>query len=283
MKKIIIFTLLALSINLAAFSQGSRVRWKRQKSAQLDLQLLHSTFAINLPTAETLQKGDFEFEISHRFLPAVSTGSETLFGVDGPVNMRLALGYAPSNRLVVTLGRSNVEDNIDLSFRYKALQLRNNVAPVLLSFHGGVAYTSGANLPLTDNSKRRQYYAQLVLNTLIGKRIGLGLVPSYLHNAHIYCPNTQYSLVLGSYVQFYVSPLWSVLAEWMPTLMGWRRWHNTLSLGIELETGGHFFKIFVTNNRNLNPSQSLTGADLDFDAGDYRFGFMITRLLKFAK
>lgn len=48
---------------------------------------------------------------------------------------------------------------------------------------------------------------------------------------------------------------------------------------LEIETGGHFFKIFLSNSTDLNQTQFLSGADKSFDDGDLRLGFMITRLL----
>ena len=87
-------------------AQGKRVRWKRQATpVRPELQLFHSPHLVSLPTATTLQKGDFEFEISHRFIPTLNSGYSSLYGLDGPVNMRIALGYAPTNRMVITLGR----------------------------------------------------------------------------------------------------------------------------------------------------------------------------------
>lgn len=266
-----------LFLTSLAFSQS---RWSRKEQTRPDLQLFHSTFLINLPTAETQQKGNLEFEISHRFVPPVSEGGSALFGFDGPVNMRIALGYAFTNRLIVTLGRSNVNDNVDLQFKYKALQLRNSLLPILVTLNGGAAYNSQLSYELQDNNRRYQYWGQMIINTMIGKKLGLGVVPSYVHNAHVYCEDVQYSFTAGNYIQYYVSPLWSIAAEWIPTVTGWRQYHNSFSFGIELETGGHFFKVFATNNKTLNTTQYLSGADLDFDNGDWRLGFMITRVLK---
>jgi hypothetical protein len=276
-RNILIFFLLVLFTT----SVLSQTKWSRKQRTQQDLQLFHSTYLINLPTAETLQKGDFEFEISHRFVPPVSEGGSALYGFDGPVNMRIALGYAPTNRFIATLGRSNINDNVDLQLKYKALQIRNTKFPILVTINAGGAYNSQLPVELSDNSKKYQYYGQLVVNTLFGKKLGLGIVPAYLYNAHIYCADTEYAFTLGNYAQYYVSPLWSVVAEWIPTVSGWRQYHNSFSLGIELETGGHFFKVFGTNNQSLNHSQYMSGADLDFDEGDWRIGFMITRVLKF--
>lgn len=265
-------------------AQDKQIRWQRtQASTEPELQLFHSTQSVNLPTAETLQKGDFEFEISHRFIPTINEGSDVLYGLDGPVNMRLALGYAINNRMIITLGRSNVKDNTDLHYKYKFLQIRGEKVPVLVAGRVGAAWNTevdGRDKGDTDNF---QYYGQLIINTLLNKKLGIGVVPSYLYNSHIYCEDTQDTFSLGLNGQFYVSSLWSLLAEWSPTVTGWRSSHNPVAFGIELETGGHFFKIILTNSYLLNPSQFLTGADIDFNDAEWRIGFNITRLLKFSK
>ncbi|MGD9898820.1 MAG: DUF5777 family beta-barrel protein [Calditrichaceae bacterium] len=265
-------------------AQDKKIRWQRSRTlTEPDLQLFHSTQSVNLPTAETLQKGDFEFEISHRFFPTINEGPDTFYGLDGPVNMRLALGYAINNRMIVTLGRSNVSDNVDLQFKYKFLQLRGEKLPVLVAGRVGAAWNTEVGGRDKGDPDNFQYYGQLIINTLIKKRFGIGVVPSYLYNSNIYDDNVQDSFTMGLNGQYYVSSVWSVLAEWNPTVTGWRSSHNPVSFGIELETGGHFFKIILTNSYLLNPSQFLTGADIDFNDTEWRIGFNITRLLKFSK
>ncbi len=265
-------------------AQEKQIRWQRSGAlTEPDLQLFHSTQSVNLPTAETLQKGDFEFEISHRFVPTINEGPDAFYGLDGPVNMRLALGYAINNRMIVTLGRSNVTDNVDLHYKYKFLQIRSEKLPVLVAGRVGVAWNTGVDGRDKGDPDNFQYYGQIIINTLIKKRLGMGVVPSYLYNSYIYGEDIQDTFTLGLNGQYYVSSVWSVLVEWNPTVTGWRSSHNPLSFGIELETGGHFFKIILTNSYLLNPSQFLTGADIDFNDTEWRIGFNITRLLKFSK
>jgi hypothetical protein len=67
---------------------AQKVKWQRSQTVAPALALFHSSHAINLPTAETLQKGDFEFEISHRFVPPMSEGYDALWGLDGPAHIR---------------------------------------------------------------------------------------------------------------------------------------------------------------------------------------------------
>ena len=53
------------------------------------------------------------------------------------------------------------------------------------------------------------------------------------------------------------------------------------TFGIELETGGHFFKILLTNQPRMNPTQFLGGTPFEFKADEWRVGFNVTRILAF--
>ena len=283
MRLVSVFVLvLALTSPAALLAQDGASSWKRSDAEHLPpLQLFHSTHAANLPTAEVMQQGNLEFEVSHRFVPTIADGAKTLWGFDGPANIRLALGYAYSDDGYVTLGRSNVHDNLDLNIKHQLLAYRNDVLPMLLAVRAGAAWNSDVPDRDAGDADNFQYYAQLILNTMYDERFAVGLVPSYVENSHILCPDRQYSFVLGVHAQYYVTDVFNVLVEWAPTISGWRTRHNTVAFGIELETGGHFFKIILTNNDLLNPTQVLAGAADSFNDGDWHIGFNITRLLAF--
>ncbi|MCZ7556914.1 MAG: DUF5777 family beta-barrel protein [Bacteroidia bacterium] len=275
------FLLVPLVIGAQGLAQDGS-GWKRSEEAEPPpLELFHSTHAVNLPTATTMQQGNFEFEISHRFIPTIKDGSTTLWGFDGPVNIRLALGYAWSDDGVVTLGRSNVQDNLDLTVKHKLLAIRHEVMPLLVAARAGLAWNT--DVPGTDtwDTDNAQWFAQLILNTMYDERFALGIVPSYLNNSHLPCPERQYSFTLGVHAQYYITRVLNVLLEWNPTVTGWRSGHNPLSVGVELETGGHFFKVLLSNSTLLNTTQFLAGAGSSFNDGELHIGFNITRLLTF--
>jgi hypothetical protein len=279
-KKISCLLIALLMLAQGSLAQTARTGWKRSAPAKLDLQLFHSQHALNLPTAETLQKGDMEFEISHRFVPAISAGSESAFGVDGPVNMRFSLGYAVTNRWMVTLGRTNVADQIDLLIKNKTWELKSALLPLLVGVQGGFTWNSEPLNRKKLDLKNCQIFGQLILNTMYKNSVGFGFVPTYLYNSYIYCPREQHSLTLGSYLQYWFTSSFSLCTEWIPTWNGWRRYHNSAAVGLEIETGGHFFKILVTNNTLVNGAQVHAGAENPFKTDEWRIGFMITRLIK---
>lgn len=271
-----------LLTSAASFAQDGSSAWKRSGEEYTPpLQLFHSTHGINLPTAEVMQQGNFEFEVSHRFVPVISDGSRHLWGFDGPSNIRLALGYAYSNDGYVTLGRSNVQDNLDLNVKHQLFAFRSEMLPVLVAARLGGAWNSDVADRDAGDSRNFQYYAQLIVNAMYAERFAFGVVPSYVDNSRITHRNRQYSFVVGLHAQYYITDVLNVVAEWIPTVTGWRTRHNTVAFGIELETGGHFFKIIASNNDLLNPAQVLAGASDSFNDGDLHIGFNITRLLAF--
>ena len=106
------------------------------------LELFSAIRTANYPTAETLSQGDFHYEISHRFLPAIDEGYKANFGFDGPANIRTSLSYGLSDRLMATLGRSNMLDNLDLQLQYHWLQFPHERLPAVLALNIGVAWNT---------------------------------------------------------------------------------------------------------------------------------------------
>lgn len=290
MKNIIIIFL------VLPFLVSAQSHWKRKDNTRnLDLELFHSIQTANLPTTETLKKGDFMFEISHRF-GKISDGYDALYGFDGPVTMRIALNYGLTNHIMIGLGRSDILDNLELNAKIKLWQIRTKFMPSVFAIRAGFAVNSepAYNLKAFDTDYN-QYYLQLVYNImLMNKKLGIGLVPTYVGNSYIFAArknlSRQYTLSLGTYYQYYFNRIWSVWAEYSPVFSGWNgtifsnpsknnRSYNSLALGFAIETGGHIFHIFVTNNNRLNTVQYIVGSNGGTDKNDWRLGFSITREL----
>lgn len=276
------FLFFLLVINNEILSQ--EITWKRKTEnvSQTELRLFRSTQVINLPSAETYESGDFEYEISHRFIPAIDEKGK-FFGLDGPANIRFSLSYGPSDRMTLTIGRANVDGNLDFSAKYKLIQIRNDILPSQFSIRVGTAWST--NFPSSQrklfDSKNFQFYAQGIFNNLYERTLGLGIVPTYLYNSNVYSAERYYSFTLGSYVQLFLSDKWSVILEWNPTITGYRSKFNPLAIGFELDTGGgHFFKFIFSNSVDLNTSHFINGASKQFFKTSPSFGFNLTRTFK---
>ncbi len=284
MKRFLTVFGIILIFAISVASQEEKPAWTPSgPTVKLDLALFRSMHAISLPTTETLQKYDVEFEISHRFFPPVHEGYN-LYGLNGPINMRIGLSFAVTNKFVVSAAVSNANDNNDYRLKYKLLQIRNKNLPTAIGLQGGLAWNTNVVGRKKGDSKNFQYYGQVIVNTVINKKFGIGVVPSIVYNSYLFDSSTsEHSLTIGTYAEYYVSHIFAVLAEWSPVVNGFKRQYNATAFGIELNTGGHFFKIILTNSIWLNPSQYLAGADYKFKPSEWRLGFNITRLLKFRR
>jgi hypothetical protein len=275
-------TALTAAITVPATAQQPG-RWQRRSPGVAPpLTMFHSTHSFHLPTAEVLRTGEFEVVIAHRFTTPVSDGLPNLFGFDGPTNIRLSLAYAPSDRLMVILGRTNWQDNTDLALKFKALGLRSHALPLSVALAAGAAWNTEMPLRAFDDRRNFQFYGQVIANTMFGQRLALGIVPSYLRNPAPEADVTADAVTVGAYADLYLSPLWAVLVEWnvsapQPGFPAYD--HDAFSVGVHLETGGHFFKILLTNTPYTNLSQYLAGSPYAAGPGEWRLGFNITRLL----
>ena len=59
--------------------------------------------------------------------------------------------------------------------------------------------------------------------------------------------------------------------------------YNSLTFGIDIETGGHVFQLLMTNAIGLTERAFITETRDDFFAGDIHFGFNVTRTFQLKK
>lgn len=274
---------------------NAQSRWKRsQQDIPVTVDLFHASQMADLPTTQTLSKHDLLFEISHRFNP-INGGYDDFFGFDGGVTMRIGLGYGITDDLMITMGRSNILDNLDIHLKYKILDLDHQTMPSALAINGGIAFNTEPAYNLKAfNTDYMQYFAQLVYNVMfLDKKLGIGFVPSFVYNSYIleepfgYDVENQTTIALGTYYKYYFNRMWSTWLEYTPVLSGYNDdifdksidAYNPMALGIAIETGGHIFNVFITNNSRLNATQYLTGSDGDTGKKAWRFAFSIIRVL----
>ena len=59
--------------------------------------------------------------------------------------------------------------------------------------------------------------------------------------------------------------------------------YNPLSIGFDIETGGHVFQLHFTNAVGMNERAFLTETTNDWAEGDIQFGFNISRAFQIGK
>lgn len=243
--------------------------------------IFHSTQSPNLQTTSGLKAGSWMFEISHRFVPSISTGSDALWGFDGPVFNRFGLGYMPIDGVVLGLQRTNFEDNFELNAKARLLRLNAATVPVEVAVMTGLAWNMEPVVTLGAEDNESQFYAQAIIDAMVTERVALGVVPTWIRNPRIQDFDAFNAVAVGVHGQVYLTDAMSFVGEWIFSEDIEDRGHDSGTFGLEFETRGHFFKLLVTNQPLMNPTQYLAGSANPFEADELRFGFNIQRILPF--
>lgn len=241
---------------------------------------------INGHSTEMVGKHNLDYRISHRF-GFFSSGAYELFGLDN-ATIRNGLDYGVCDRLTIGLGRSSVDKEFDGYIKYKLLRQSTGKVTMPVS----VVYLLSAmnyTLKSTDDisfTNRMSYAHQLLIARKFNDNISLQLTPTLVHiNLVPYSKNENnlYSMGVGGRVK--ISKRVAINAEYFHQFNQLDGTTNALSLGFDIETGGHVFQLHFTNATGMTERTFITNTTGDWGNGDIRFGFNIARtfVLKKAK
>jgi Membrane bound beta barrel domain (DUF5777) len=226
-----------------------------------------------------MEKGDFLLRISHRFVSSVRSGYDSFWGLDGSAAVLVSFGYGITDRLGITLGRSTLSQELELSSTWLVLeQGENGALPFSVSVNGGIGWAAQkGNDRSAFNARNFKLAAQVILSRRFNRRLSVLVVPAYASNTNHWEADPEGTFAVGLGGRFMVFQDLSVIAEWVPVRAGYKEISNGWSFGIEKRIGRHVFQVFATNSIGLTSSQIVTGGDLRLAKGDFRFGFNIFR------
>ncbi len=217
-----------------------------------------ATRLINGHTVENVAAGVLDVKISHRF-GKLNSGGYELFGLDN-ASMRMGLDYGITRYLMVGIGRSTFEKTYDAFFKLKLFRQSNGrrKMPFTISYVPTIALKT---LKYEDPDRKNYYTSRLYFShqLLIGRKFSEGtslqLMPTYIHrNLVKYAAESNDLFAIGIGGRQKITKRVSINAEYYYQLPGYRLngSSNSLSLGFDIETGGHVFQLHFTNSRGMN-------------------------------
>jgi hypothetical protein len=229
------------------------------------------TRLLNLPTTTTPDKGDFLVRVSHRFFEPVDAGFDDLFGLDSYANILFSLGYGITDNLAVTVGRSRLYKEFEFGADWLIVEQGLTARlPFSAALHGGLSLATEGD----DNIKLS---AALSLSHQLTRRLSVLVVPAFATNTNHWALASEATFSLGVGARWMVLEDFSLIAEWVPAIAGYKDVESGWGVGVEEKIGGHVFQFFVTNAFGLTASQFIPGGDLRLGDFDFRIGFNIFR------
>ena len=243
-----------------------------------------STRVINGHSVENAAKGVMDFRISHRF-GFINTGAYEAFGLDG-ATIRLGFEYGVTDRLMVGIGRSSFNKAIDGFLKFKVLRQstgKRNM-PVSVSYFGStVVNTIKWQYPERENyfSSRMFYAHQLLIARKFNNDLSLQLSPTIIHRNLVATRAEENTVMaLGTSGRYKLNQRLSLNAEYFYVLPNQLagQYTNSLSVGVDIETGGHVFQLHLTNSTAMTEPGFVTETVGEWAEGDIHFGFNVSRV-----
>ncbi len=275
--------------------------YSQSTNAQVDLfaekaepirDIVTSTFKttriVNGQSIENVGKGVLDFRILHRF-GELSDGGYNFFGLD-QASMRLGLDYGISKTLMVGVGRSTFDKQYDGFVKWRILsQTTGGINfPFALSYAGTMIYKSLKNptgLSYTPyQTDRLTYCHQLILARKFNDAFSLQLTPTLFHYNLVSTsrlPNDFYSLGIG--MRQRISKRVNITSEYFYRYNKLDGYHNSFSVGVDIETGGHVFQLHVTNSTGMTERTFINETTGEWGKGNLRFGFNLSRVFTIKK
>lgn len=248
-----------------------------------------STRIINGQSIEMLGEGTLDFRILHRF-GLLNGGIKNFFGLD-QASMRMGFDYSISDNLAVGIGRSTYKKEIDGYIKYKFANQRKGEKPFPVSMVG-VAGMTVYTIPFPSStvqyyfSHRLGYFFQSLIGRKFSDAFSFQISPTFVHRNLVEKntdKNDMFSLGLGGRLK--ISNRTALILDTYPILYGARKDYNyfPISLGLDIETGGHVFQLHVSNARGMNENAFITETYQQWQKGEVQFGFNLSRVFTVKK
>lgn len=249
-----------------------------------------ATRVINNHSLQQVAEGVMDFKISHRFGPANSSWRD-LWGLDN-ATMRVGLEYGVKDWLNVGLGRSSVRKIYDGFVKVNLLRQSTGLKnmPISIIYVATAAVTtnewSAQEEAVLDFKHRLNYSHQLIIGSKFSDKFTLQIMPTLVHR-NLVTTNAEENdvLAIGIASRQKLTKRLSLNLEYfylLPDQVA-ERMHNALSLGVDLETGGHVFQFHITNANLMNEQGFITETQFDWGEGELFYGFNISRVFTVKK
>lgn len=283
-----LLTFFILSFLTISITNAQMTRTRAVADGPVDELFLIGSIA-GLSTVTNLEKNNLNSLIMHNF-GVVSSGIEDFYGLDNNANVRLGIDYGVSDKLTIGIGRTSVEDNVDLRFKYTFLrQLKSDKVPVEVAIKGDIGVNTQKERSFDfEFNERLNYFGSIMVARKFNEKITLQIAPMISHfntviKRTVNTPeNTHFALGLGGRLK--LDERKSLTFEYLPVLGSRTKGtKNHLAIAYEIETGGHVFQMFLMSGRWFTEQHLIAKNEFDFFAGDFRLGFNVNRIFSLNK
>jgi hypothetical protein len=222
---------------------------------------------------------EFYFVVSHRF-GTVKDGISEFFGLD-MATTKIGGVYGITNWLSVSASRHTMLKVYETGLKYRVARQSESFPVDIVGYNTIDINTllEKEDYPNIEFADRLTYISQVLISRKVSEKLSLELVPSFIHK-NLYNPSIeneeQFSLGAGGRMK--LTKRLSLNVEYMHNFDAPDFYANPLSVGLDIETGGHIFQLLFSNSQSMTEGGYVTHAAGDWGKGDFFFGFNLYRV-----
>jgi hypothetical protein len=313
MKKIFMLLVVGSGLLINAAAQDSlQVTEEKQNTSAAKPKFTKATFKstriINMQSVEIVSKGTLQFMISHHFgyfwnkdlgKPRLfQKNLAQLFGFNsGIAHTYLSLDYSPSNWANVgaaATGNSKFEGWVKFKLLRQQTGKRN--IPVTVDWFSLAAVDASPKVEGELTWNRFNYMHQLLIARKFSDKFSLQLMPTLIHfNIVPYgVNNSNYVFSLGAGGKYKLTKNKNFTFEYARQLNMFENLldksgniyqytPDLLSIGLEFDTGGHLFQLYIGSTLNSSNIDQLARNTSKIGDGKFALGFTINRGFNLSK
>ncbi|PIF47555.1 hypothetical protein CLU96_4613 [Chryseobacterium sp. 52] len=261
-----------------------------QEDLLKDIDTLKTNSEVSQPAFKALQivtgqstkltaKNEWYIVIAHRF-GDISTGFKNFFGLDD-ASTKLGVIYGVTDAVSVSLSRETNMKTFEGAVKYRLVRQTDDFPADIVGYNvmGLNTDLDKDNYPYLKFGDRLSYLTQALISRRFNDKFSLQLTPSYIHK-NLYDPaiedKNQFLAGLGG--RYKISKRISLNAEYFVNFDNHSFYKNPLSLGVDIETGGHVFQLLFTNSQINSDIGYLSNAVGKWGKGQIFFGFNLYRV-----
>ena len=290
------FFLLLFLLPFAASAQDdimSMLDKEVPKTKNFALGVFKGNRLINSQTTEQPAKKTMQFIIAHRF-GRISGSAKEFFGLDA-ANIRIGIEYGIIDNLSIGLARNSFEKTYDGYIKWRIIRQQTgkwNIPITITAFTSMAIRSNDWADPARHNffSSRLYYAYQLIISRKFGPWVSVELMPTMVHRNLVPTVNDRNDVfALGAGISVKASNRVRVNAEYyyvfpkqIVSNYNNEKVRNNLSIGVDIETGGHVFQIHLSNSRGMIEKNFITETTGNWFPKSFKdfgvqLGFNITR------
>lgn len=238
----------------------------------------------NMQSTKLPAKGEFYFLVSHRF-GDLKNGINNFFGLDNALT-KIGGIYGATDWLSFSASRHTYQKTYELAVKYRVANQKVDGFPVTIVGYNTMDINSELSKDLYPGLKFNQrlaFTSQLLASRKFSNNFSAELALIYVHknlyDALLDQPNVY---LAGAGTRYKIAKRLSLNLEYAARLNlpddTNSVYHNPLTLGLDIETGGHVFQLVFSNSQPMNDVAIFSNAGGNWEKGNLYFGFNMYRV-----